>query len=300
VTEILTPIIRIVPGERIIVRLTNHSRDGVADQLVVGGDSVSAPAFAHFRLNQKEGVVTDTLSMAWKEPVTEGTYLVPVRIGHSLVARAAARKFSAIADTSKRIGLVTGLGDSPTAEALRRLGCLHTCIVDPDSGLSSSLEGIDVLILDRRVLSLRPQVRQQTRTLAAFVSRGGHLVILAQDPDPWNAATLWEGVHLAPASALAIDALVSMDSTHALLSTPNRVEAPDLSDWMFRKGYNEVTLPQNSGAKAVVRLKEEGWPLMVTDTSGKGKITYVDLALQPQWMNLHPGSFKILGNLISF
>jgi len=48
-----------------------------------------------------------------------------------------------------------------------------------------------------------------------------------------------------------------------------------------------------------VREKHSGKPLIVSLTDGKGKQTYVDLALGHQWMNIHPGAYRLLANLIS-
>jgi hypothetical protein len=79
VAEVLTPIVRIVPNERIVLRLMNISRDGVADTLEVA-DSLGT-SFRHpFRLSSKGATKLDTLQVDWKPDLGDGTYVIPVEI----------------------------------------------------------------------------------------------------------------------------------------------------------------------------------------------------------------------------
>ncbi|MEK6572295.1 MAG: PIG-L family deacetylase, partial [Bacteroidota bacterium] len=85
-TEILTPIVRIIPQERVVLKLTSHSRDKVRDTLAVN-DSLAVSNPILFRLDKKESSHLDTLFITWRGNMADGTYLLPVRIGIYTVAR---------------------------------------------------------------------------------------------------------------------------------------------------------------------------------------------------------------------
>jgi hypothetical protein len=297
VAEVLTPIVRMTPGERIVLRLMNISRDGVADTLEVV-DSL-AQSFRHpFRLSNKGDSKIDTLQLAWVGDPPEGTYLIPVEIDSVEVAQFAARKFRAEVSGAKRLGLLAGIQNSPTAEALRRLNVAFATIA-PNKPPVQQIESLGVLIIDRRALTLQPQIAAWRPELDRFVDRGGHLIILAQDPAAWNAAPLWADVQLKPASIFSHDTPVHAAAGHAMLVFPNPIAAEDWQEWLFLRAYNFVSLPATNGVEIPLRAAPGGEPLLITVKMGQGRKTYVDLALNPQLMNVHAGAFRLLANLIS-
>jgi len=298
VAEVLTPIVRMTPGERLVIRLTNISRDGVADTVEVS--DLLAYAFPHpFRLSQKGASKLDTLSLAWLGNPAEGTYLFPVRIDTFRIARFAARKFSAEVDPSKRVGLITGIINSPTAEALRRLR-LNFFTLEPNKTSIQQIEALDVLIIDRRALSLKPEIASLRPEFDRFVERGGHLIVLGQDAAVWNDQPLWNGISLTSINTLDNNTPLQLDAGHALLNRPNYLTPEDWEDWLFLRGYNTVAGEVLASTAIPARALPEGNPLIVSAGAGKGKRTYVDLALPPQLMNIHAGAFRLLANLISY
>ncbi|NUM77169.1 PIG-L family deacetylase, partial [candidate division KSB1 bacterium] len=84
------------------------------------------------------------------------------------------------------------------------------------------------------------------------------------------------------------------------LNSPNRLTAQDWEGWLYRRGYNFVSLGQKDGVEMPVTAAGEGTPLLLTRKLGQGKMTYVDLALTPQWLNVQPGAYRLLANLISY
>lgn len=298
VAEVMTPIVRVTPDERVVIRLMNISRDGVADTVEVA-DSL-ASSFRHpFRLSQKGATVVDTLTLAWNRDLPEGTYTIPVSIDGVPVAQFAARKFSVEVDRAKRVGLVTGIKSSPTAEALRRLNLNYT-LVRPDQNFVQRIEALDVLIIDRRALSLQPELAALRQALNRFVEGGGHLIILAQDAAAWNAQPLWEGMRLTASHTLEADTPLQTEAGQVMFNRPNSLAAADWNEWLFLRGYNTITGEALASAAIPLRASMDGHPLIVTATAGQGKRTYVDLALSPQLMNIHAGAFRLLANLISF
>lgn len=298
VIEILTPIVRMVSGERIVIRLTNISRDGVADTIRVE-DSLASSTKSAFRLSYKGSSHRDTLLITWKGNPDEGSYLIPVQIGGIPVANFAARKFHTDVDTSKKIGIITGLQNSPTENALRRLNVKFST-VGFGRMFSRQIDSLDVLIIDRRVLTLKPQIGDFKNEIDNFVNQGGHLIVLAQDAATWNAKPLWAGMSLTPTLLFDENIPLQVDSTHLLLTSPNLIRSEDWNDWLFVRGYNVVTGSVLGKAQLLVKVKREGEPLMVLLTEGKGKQTYIDLALGHQWMNIHIGAFRLFANLVSY
>ncbi len=298
VTEVLTPLIRMVPGERIIVRLTNYSRDGVADKVVVD-DSLATSNPGPFRLSHKGATQVDTLWIQWQISPEEGTYLIPVKINGLTVARFAARKFDVAVDTTKRVGVVAALANSPILDALRRLN-VHFSKIDPGRRLQQEISDLDVVIIDRRALTLRPELTENQADLEQFVARGGHLIVLAQDAEVWNAHPLWAGLQLTPTQSLDEQVPLAMDEGHEFVSQPNPLSNDDWENWLYLRAYHRISGKALQSATAPIRTEADGEPLVVTMAHGQGRQTYIDLALAPQLLNIHAGAFRLLANLISY
>lgn len=297
VAEVLTPVVRMAPEERIIIRLMNISRDGIRDTVEVA-DSL-ATSFRHpFRVSTKGATVVDTLQLAWQGNPPDGTYLIPVEIDSVKVAQFAARKFCAEVNASKRIGLLTGIENSPTAETLRRLNVKFSSLATKQA-LVQQMAALDVLIIDHRALTLQPQMAEWRDELDQFVERGGHLIILAQDAAAWNAQPLWKEMRLTPAQLFDPETPLHVEANHALLAYPNPIASADWQDWLFARAYNIVALPATNAMEIPLRAAPGGEPLLVATRKGRGRKTYVDLALSPQLMNVHAGAFRLLANLIS-
>ncbi len=295
--EILTPIVRANQGEQIIIRLTNNSRDGVADTVsVVDSDVVSLPQ--PFRLSYKGATTSATLALQWRENLPEGDYLVPIRIGENVVGRFAARAFDVKRDSTKRVGYVPGLKDSPLSSALRRLDVTAENI--DLVAIGQIVKYLDVLIIDHRALSLLQDSHMPQMVLDDFVQLGGHLIMMSQDAEVWNKTPLFDGISLRKTRSFDERCSIMLDTTHQLLRTPNELTEHDFDGWIFQKAYNEVTIGSNIETETPIIDRESGFPLLVTEAIGRGRKTYVDLALQPQLMNIHGGAFRLLANLMSY
>ncbi len=293
VEEVVTPIVRWTPGERLVVRLMNISRDGVSDTLMVRSElAVSTPK--RIRLSQKGATKVDTLALFWQKEVEDGTYLIPIQIGGITIANFAARKFEARIAPERKIGLISSLQNSPTAEALRRLRVDYAIL----PATVQRLDEIDILIIDRRALSLQPELAQRRQDFEAFVAAGGHLLVLAQDAPAWNASPLWPDMQLTASQKFDANYPLASVAGHPLLSQPNVVSEEDWQDWLYARAYNRLAGAMLAQAEKPVSA--DGEALVVTRTLGQGRQTYVDLAFGPQLANVHPGAFRLLANLISF
>ena len=297
-TEVLTPLVSAIEGERVAVRITNHSRDGVRDTLVVR-DSILVSNPMAFRLNEKGRSQRDTLVLHWMGALEPGTYVFPMRIGHEPVARFAVRKFETAVDSTKSVGIIRGVENSPTVQTLRRLGVRYSEILwEPD--FETRRSDFDVLIVDRQALTHRSWLRRKEDALRAFAEQGGHVMILSQDEEVWNEAPLLGGLRLTRTLEFDEEVPVQGLSGHAILSTPNMLGEEDWSNWIYERALNRVDATGVARASVLLSVPERGFPMIVTQPVGRGKITYVDLSLHHQFLNIHAGSFRLLANLIAY
>lgn len=296
--EPLQPIVRMWPGEFVEVRIKNFSRDGVIDTIRVTSEWATSNHVA-FRVSGKESEHKATLFLDWKSAAEEGTYRVPVLIASDTVAWFAARKFRAEIDRNKQVGVLSGTNAGALQEALRRLG-VRARAVDHGKNAVQQMDSLNVLFIDHRALALFPEIGKLRSAITTFAQRGGHLVVFAQEPASWQNAPLWEGLKLSATTQYDEDYPVTPHAGHELLTAPNLIGAEDWQNWLFMRAHNLVSVEPSAEIDAPLLAAGTGAPLLVTRRVGSGKMTYVDLALAPQLVNLHPGAFRMLANLVSY
>lgn len=296
-TEVMTPVVRMISGEKLMVRLTNHSRDGVRDTLKVK-DRLAESTLFRFRLNQKEATDLDTLTLEWKGKRKDGTYMLPVDIDGIEVGKFIARKFEARIDTNKRVGYIAGMPNSTMEATLRRLGTRNS-EVNINGDVSGQLKNVDVLIVDRRAVTLKKKIEDQKGHFDGFVENGGHLIYLAQDAEEWNRSKMWEEIELIPTHQFDESYPVETDGAHPFISSPNLIGPEDWYGWLYLRAYNIVKMDDAAGFSIPVKTKGEEVPLLLTKKRGEGRLTYVDLALEPQLLNIHEGMFRLFANIVS-
>jgi len=295
--EVLTPILRMVPGEELIVRLINHSRDGVMDTLIVK-EEVAESDPGPFRLNRKGAIHIDTLNLTWKGDRKDGSYLLYFEIDGIPVGQFAARKFEADVQSDKRIGYIGGVNNSPLESTLRRLSN-KAVEVDIKGNLSRQLQNVDVLIVDRRAFSMKKNIVEQKTALDRFAENGGHIVFMAQDAEVWNSSGLWEDVRLISTQEFDESVPLVTDGTHPFLSLPNRINPDDWNRWLFLRGYHRVQIEDKADFSMPIKTQDGESPLVLTKKIGEGRKTYIALALGPQLLNIHGGVFRLFANIIS-
>lgn len=297
ITEIVPPIVRAVQGEQVMIRLMNNSRDGVQDTIAVV-DSLTTASRSAFSLIGKGATHEDTLTLSWRTSPFPSEFVSSVRIGEVQVSQFLVRNFSVEVNAQKKVAFVSPWHRSSLADALRRIGVRSKAISAAEFS-DTSCHGIDVLVLDRRLLTLKPDFASHEPALRRFLESGGHLVVLSQDADAWNVTWLGRMLRLERSSNIASDCPVALDTTHPLVSTPNKVGASDLANWLFSLGRNTVSAASGTTVEHPVAVTCTDTPLIASMKSGRGKLTYVDLTLAPQWMSVNPGSLRLLANLVA-
>ncbi len=296
--EILTPFVRVTPGELLVLHLQNISRDPYRGSVGVG-DSIARQTRVPVTLLRNDSARRDTLPLAWRDSVPEGDHIIALRIGKGKpVGNFTARKFQAVADTSRPVGLLTGLIGSPVEEALRRLHI--PCRLLDSSFHDTSVAQIRTILIDRDAYALRPDAGRIAHAIAKWVRAGGHCVILRQRPPAAPGDPLAENAGFRPTRVIAPEAPVIAEKGSAILVHPNSLTEADWRDWIISRAQSPLVL--SPGAHPVIHLKDEstGAPLIASVKIGEGTLTAVALDMLPQLQILHPGAHRLLANLVSY
>jgi hypothetical protein len=295
--EILTPVIRMMNGERVAFSLMNISRDGFEGDVYLQDSLVSSP-HRRVRLSRKDEVLIDTLTIRCSESTPPGDHPVRFFIAGKPVAQITARKFDAIADTSLPVGLLTGITGSPVARALAGLHVPRT-LIGPGMMKSPGDLPFRTIVIDEEAASQREECAGDLKGFRSWVERGGNLVVLPQFLSPRAADSASGGGMFRRWPALEPgDSVVAAGGAQALLNFPNRIGTGDWDGWVVSRSFGSVD-PGPSGAETVLRSASTGEPLLVTIPVGKGSVTLVALDIVSQLRNVHPGAFRLLANLIA-
>ncbi|HXG01172.1 MAG TPA: hypothetical protein VNL69_10300, partial [Bacteroidota bacterium] len=294
-TEVLTPIVRAINDELVVVRLTNHSRDAVRDSVYVRDSLVSARG-RMFRLSTKGATHTDTLMLTWQDTTFSGDHLADVLIDGVSTGRFVARGFDVATDRTRTVGVVRTMSDSPTLIALRRLG-YRPAVIEPGDYSRLQTSGYDVIIVDRG--AMESATSATVSALAAFAEGGGHVVFLAQPEATLAGLPMFADVRAVSHFRLDERTPVLLDTQHVLMRQPNRISREDFEGWLVRRAYHTIVVSNAGLYEVPVRNDKTEHPMVLTRQWGKGRATYVDLALTPQWMNVHAGALKLLANLVA-
>ncbi len=296
--ELLTPVVRLTPGERVVYGVWNFMRDPLKGEASVQ-DSLASGGPQSFFVRQKDEVDTDTLTLDWKREVPSGDYVMDFRVWDRPRARQLiARKFDAAADTAHRVGLITALQGSPVAEALRRL---HVPTVALDSGAvhALGLGELGTIIIDRDALALRHDCSSWIPAIGSWVRSGGHLIVLPQYEAAGQGEAFAEGISFAGRPHMESTEPVETDPSSPMLTIPNRISAVDWQGWVVSRAMGSVQIKNGTGLHVAVRSPGTGAALLVNAPQGKGNVTFVALDLWSQLLNVHPGSYRLLANLVN-
>ena len=296
--EILTPFVRITPGERFVLRLQSTSREPYRGNVVVG-DSVVREVRIPITLRRNDSAGLDTLPLVWRDSVPEGDHVIALRIGKGKpVGSFIARKFPALADTSRPVGLLTGLIDSPVEGALRRLH-IPFRLLDGSFNDTTAAQ-LRTIVIDRGAFALRPDAGRASEAIASWVRAGGHCVMLRQSPRGTGENPLTGNAGFGATRIIAPEAPVVADPSSTLLSHPNLLSGPDWRGWIISRAQSPVMVTPDSNPVIHCRDQSTGAPLVVSVTMGRGTLTAVALDLGPQLQIVHPGACRLLANLVSY
>ncbi|HMK38288.1 MAG TPA: PIG-L family deacetylase [Bacteroidota bacterium] len=294
--EILTPFVRVTPGEQLIVRLLNVSRQPYRGMMSVG-DSVARGSRKLLTISRADNERREALPLSWRDSVPDGDHIVALHIGKGKpVGTFTARKFEAIADTTRPVGLFTGLKETPVEDALRRLHI--PCIrIDGSFGDTTAAE-MRTVIIDRDAFALHPDGKRVAPAIEAWVRSGGHCVMLRQHPASPAAGILAGYAGFGRSPVIAPEATVVADG--AIARQPNALSEGDWRGWIISRAQSPLVLSRDSNPLVSLRDASTGAPLIASVALGKGTLTAVALDLLPQFQIVHPGACRLLANLVSY
>lgn len=280
------PVVRLQKNEIIPMYFQNNSRDPVYDIINVN-DTLAVGPPINFRLMNKGNSQLDTLTIEEVKNAPTGDYLLNITIKGDVVGKFAARKFDVEVDTPKSVFVRSQLKTkSILYHSLNRIGVKSIC-----DEVISDLQNIDIVIIDRNEF-LKSQLKQnEVETLNGFINSGGKIIILSQEAESMNSNYFANEINLKTDSD-DLNQKISLKGD--LLLTPNKIE--NLFDnWLYQK-INNSLIVKNNGE---ILIGDELNPVISSKKIGKGLLVYVNLNLHHQLMNIHPPTYKLLGNLIS-
>jgi LmbE family N-acetylglucosaminyl deacetylase len=206
-----------------------------------------------------------------------------------------------------RVGYVVGAGD-PGLEALAQLGVAATAL-SAEVIASGDLSAFTTIVTGIRAYQTRPDLARHHDRLLDYVRGGGHLVV-QYNKDELNRRG--EGGSYAPYPARVGRRRITDEASpvrllrpdHPLLVQPNRLGPADFEGWVQDRGLYllDAADPQYEELLA----SEDAWPdnagehkgLLVSARLGRGRWTYVGLALWRQLEAGVPGAYRLLANLV--
>jgi LmbE family N-acetylglucosaminyl deacetylase len=198
-----------------------------------------------------------------------------------------------------RVGYIMGTGDL-VPQAIEALG-ITPHLLNATELATADLSQWNVLVIGIRAYSSRPELTLLQPRLQQFVERGGTLVVQYQSAD--FPAPLPLSMARTPERVVDEQSPVKLlDATNPLLTWPNIITSADFNGWVDERGHSFLD-GWDPGYTALTETADAGEDpqrggLLVTHP-GKGTYIYVAYALYRQLLELVPGSYRILANLIS-
>lgn len=294
--EVLNPLVATVNGERLVVRLINHSRDPVSDNIYVN-DTLVHSTVSRFQLRFKESTHQDTLVLQWNSAIPSGTYIIPITIADQTVASFVARTLEVKIDSTKRIGILSGLEYTVTAESMRRLGYRYTMLKDLDDTVK--IRYCDVIIVDERASTLLEEWDTWRMKILQAAESGKHIVILAQDKSSWNSKPLISSILLDSNRDNTLSVPPILDTTSLVLNYPNHIAPGDFQDWIDSYSTHTIRLIHSEQATILISSGTNYSPILISSRRGSGMLYYCNLTFSTQLLNINQTAFQLLSNIIS-
>jgi LmbE family N-acetylglucosaminyl deacetylase len=202
-----------------------------------------------------------------------------------------------------RIGYVQGVGDN-VAPTLRELGVSVT-MLDPAAFPVTDLSVFPVIVVGTRAYQANQTLIDNNAYLLNYVKRGGHLVVQYGQGEMQRPGVMPYPVTLARIAARVTeeDAPVRIINPKSrFLNTPNRITAADFDGWVQERS---VYMPSTFDPRyeTALEMNDTGEPpnraAILTTPFGKGRYTYVTLALFRQLPAGVPGGVRLFANLLT-
>lgn len=200
------------------------------------------------------------------------------------------------------IGYVQGVGDN-VADALRDLG-LAVLQIDPAALPTADLSRFSTIVVGPRAYQANPLLVDNNIYLMNYVRRGGNLVVQYGQTEMQQPGLMPYPITLSRPAARVTDEtapVTIIEPRNPLLDTPNRITSADFAGWVQERAtYMPSTF--DSHYSTMLRMNDPGEAPnsagILSTTLGKGRYTYVTLALFRQLPAAVPGGARIFANLL--
>lgn len=217
-------------------------------------------------------------------------------------ARVTIQAVNVVVPAHATVGYVQGVGDN-VADALRDLG-VAVQPLDPATLPTSDLSRFSTIIVGPRAYQANQLLIDNNAYLLNYVRRGGNLVVQYGQNEMQRPGVMPYPIALARPAARVTDerAPVTMiEPRNGLLDWPNRISSADFAGWVQERAtYMPSTFDPHYST--MLRMNDPGEEpnsaAILTAAVGKGRYTYVTLALFRQLPAAVSGGARIFANLL--
>jgi LmbE family N-acetylglucosaminyl deacetylase len=200
-----------------------------------------------------------------------------------------------------RIGYVMGAGDEIPA-ILREAGYDVELVSDAQIA-AGDYSGYDAVVVGVRAFNSRDALKRNAESLFAFAEKGGTVVVQYNTNDD----TMAKGVSPIPLKisrdrVTLEDSPVQFDSSHPLMSSPNKITQADFEGWVQERG---LYFPGEWDAKfsAPLTMSDPGEApkkgALLYARHGRGVFIYTGLSFFRQLPAAVPGAIRLFANLVA-
>lgn len=203
----------------------------------------------------------------------------------------------------QRVAYIQGVGDN-SASALEQLG-LKVTRLDPAQLGQADLRGYSAIVVGPRAYEASPALVANNARLLDYVRDGGTLVVQYGQYEMQQPGIMPYPITInRPHDRVTVEdvPVTILDSTAAILRSPNRITARDFDGWMQdRSLYMPRTF--DPAYVPVLEMSDPGEPAnrgaLLVASLGKGTYVYTTLAFFRQLPNGVPGAARLFVNLLA-
>jgi len=228
------------------------------------------------------------------------SHITPERMYRN--AEVSIQAVNVIVPTHALIGYIQGVGDN-VADALRDLG-LTVQQLNPAALPTSDLSRFSTIVVGPRAYQASSLLIDNNSYLLNYVRRGGNLVVQYGQNEMQQAGVMPYPIKLSRPAARVTDEnapVTIIEPRSALLDAPNRITSADFAGWVQERAtYMPSSFDQHYSAALRMNDPDEepNNAGLLTAQVGKGRYTYVTLALFRQLPAAVPGGARIFANLL--
>ncbi|MEO6865391.1 MAG: PIG-L family deacetylase [Gemmatimonadaceae bacterium] len=230
----------------------------------------------------------------------EYDHITPERMYRS--ADVSIQSVNVIVPAHASIGYVQGVGDN-VADALRDLG-VSVQLLDPATLPTADLSRFSTIVVGPRAYQANQLLIDNNAYLLSYVRRGGNLVVQYGQNEMQRPGVMPYPISLGRPAARVTDEsapVTIIEPRNALLDSPNKITNGDFAGWIQERA---TYMPSSFDPRYSSMLKmndpgeEPNSAGILTAAVGKGRYTYVTLALFRQLPAAVPGGARIFANLL--